>query len=109
MAYGPLTKLRRGHPLWVDRPFARRQRRFPVQRGALEVDVVVVGGGITGAIAAYLFSNAGIRVALVEARRCGLGSTAASTALLMQEPDRDFRDLVRRYGLSKARRIWRAL
>jgi glycine/D-amino acid oxidase-like deaminating enzyme len=73
------------------------------------VDVVIVGGGITGAIASYLFSNAGVRVALVEAKDCGRGSTAASTALLMQEPDRDFVDLVALYGPAATRRIWKAL
>ena len=59
----------------------------------LDVDVVIVGGGITGAICAYLFADAGVRVALVESKIVGHGSTVASTALLMQEPDRDFGDL----------------
>ena len=39
---------------------------------------------------AWRFAEAGFRVALVEATRVGRGSTAASTALLMQEPDDDF-------------------
>ena len=73
------------------------------------MDVVIVGGGITGAIAAYLFSDAGIRVAVVEAKTCGQGSTAASTALLMQEPDKDFGDLAARCGSATARRVWKAL
>ncbi len=73
------------------------------------MDVVIVGGGITGAIAAYLFSDAGIRVAVVEAKTCGQGSTAASTALLMQEPDRDFCDLAARRGSATARRVWKVL
>jgi glycine/D-amino acid oxidase-like deaminating enzyme len=80
-----------------------------VLRGTLEVDVAIVGGGITGAICAYLFSAAGIRVALLEANESGRGSTAASTALLMQEPDRDFRDLADQYGFADTRRIWHAL
>jgi glycine/D-amino acid oxidase-like deaminating enzyme len=80
-----------------------------VHRGTLEADIVIIGGGITGAIAAYLFSEAGIRVALVEAKTCGRGSTSASTALLMQEPDKDFRELSARYGFTTARRIWKAL
>ncbi len=108
MAYGPLTKLRVGVPLWLDRSSARR-RRYPALKSLLEVDVAIVGGGITGALVAYLFSEAGVRVAIVEANRCGAGSTAASTALLMQEPDRDFRDLARRYGPRKAQRIFKVL
>lgn len=73
------------------------------------MDVVIIGGGITGALAAYLFSDAGVRVAVVEAKECGRGSTAASTALLMQEPDKDFGDLADKYGFKTARRIWAAL
>jgi glycine/D-amino acid oxidase-like deaminating enzyme len=44
---------------------------------------------------------------LVESERIGRGSTAASTALLMQEPDTDFTALSDRYGTARARRIWR--
>jgi glycine/D-amino acid oxidase-like deaminating enzyme len=75
----------------------------------LETDVVIVGGGITGAICAYLFADGGVRVALVESKVVGLGSTVASTALLMQEPDRDFTDLAARFGRAPAREIWTSL
>ena len=71
--------------------------------------MVIVGGGITGAICAYLFAEAGIRVVLLEAKAVGLGSTVASTGLLMQEPDRDFRDLSARFGRRAATEIWRSL
>ena len=64
------------------------------------------GGGFTGCLAACLFADAGLRVVLLEAQRIGRGSTAASTALLMHEPDVDFRDLAARYGVSRTRRIW---
>lgn len=64
---------------------------------------------MTGALCAYVFADAGVRVALVEAKRIGRGSTLASTALLMQEPDRDFGDLATRFGRKSAREIWRAL
>jgi glycine/D-amino acid oxidase-like deaminating enzyme len=70
---------------------------------------VIIGGGITGAICAYLFTDAGVRVALVESKLVGHGSTVASTALLMQEPDRDFGDLARRLGRAAARDVWKSL
>ena len=70
------------------------------------MDVAIVGGGITGAALAWRFADAGLRVALVEAARIGRGSTAASTALLMQEPDADLTELAQRYGWRRARRIW---
>ena len=75
----------------------------------MDVDVVIIGGGITGAICAYLFADAGVRVALVESNIVGHGSTAASTALLMQEPDRDFGDLAGRFGRAAVRGVWKSL
>src|SRR5437588_5013500 len=104
-----MSKLRYGRPLWLDERAATPHRCFPSLRGTLTVDVAVVGGGITGAIAAYLFSAAGVSVAVLEAHRVARGSTAASTALLMQEPDKDFSELAERYGKQAARSIWLAL
>lgn len=102
-----MRRLRHGHPLWLD--LRASKRRYPTLRDTFDTDVVIVGGGITGAICAYLFAEAGVRVALVESRIVGRGSTVASTALLMQEPDRDFGDLTKRFGRRSAREIWKSL
>ena len=100
-----MAKLRIARPLWLDRA-PSPPRRYPSLRGASTVEVAIVGGGITGAAVAYLFARAGISVAVVDAARVGRGSTAASTALLMQEPDADFRELAARYGPARAARMW---
>jgi len=96
--------LRTGTPVWLD----RHPRRQTLQslKGQHEVDVAIVGGGITGSTVAALFAGAGIRVGLVEAFLVGRGSTAASSALLLREPDLGLTELGRRYGAAKARRIW---
>jgi glycine/D-amino acid oxidase-like deaminating enzyme len=70
--------------------------------------VAIVGGGMTGAMIAEAFSRDGVRVAVAEAARIGLGSTAASTALLLQEPDYDLKALSERYGQRIAKQIWMA-
>ena len=101
-----MRRLRYGRPLWLDH---RPKRKYPRLRGHLETDIVIVGGGITGAICAYLFADAGVRVALLESGFVARGSTVASTALLMQEPDRDFTDLASRFGRAAAREIWKSL
>ena len=100
-----MPRLRIGHSHWLDAARGRA-RRLESLRGRQEADVAIVGGGLTGCAAALLFARAGARVILVESQRIGRGSTAASTALLMQEPDVDFTDLARRYGPATARRIW---
>jgi len=102
-----VRRLRYGRPLWLDQHGPKR--KYPRHHGHLETDIVIVGGGITGAICAYLFADAGVRVALVESGTVAHGSTIASTALLMQEPDRDFTDLASRFGRAAAREIWQSL
>ena len=82
--------------------------RAPALRGHHRADLAIVGGGITGCAAAHQLASAGARVVLIEAARIGRGSTAASTALLMQEPDADFGELAGRYGASGAREVWEA-
>ena len=99
-------RLRLGRSYWLD-VFAGTPPRWPPLHGAQRADIAIIGGGITGCAAAWLFAKAGASVVLVDAARVGRGSTAASTALLMQEPDADLLDLARRYGHANAARIWR--
>ncbi len=47
-------------------------------------DVVVIGGGITGASAAFHLAQRGLRVALVEKRFIAAGSTGKSSAIIRQ-------------------------
>jgi glycine/D-amino acid oxidase-like deaminating enzyme len=91
-------------PLWLERP--PRTLELPPLDRDLAVDIAVIGGGITGVSVAWKFAQSGLRVALLEAGRLARGSTAASTALLMQESDSDFVELVERYGEPRALRIW---
>jgi glycine/D-amino acid oxidase-like deaminating enzyme len=100
-----MARLRLGHSYWLDVSRGRAPR-LPSLRGRHTADIAIVGGGVTGCAAALLLARAGARVVLVESQRIGRGSTAASTALLMQEPDVDFADLAERYGPAVARRMW---
>jgi glycine/D-amino acid oxidase-like deaminating enzyme len=97
--------LRQGDPLWLDH--RRRRSSYAPLRGAHDADVVVIGGGITGVLTALGLAEAGAAVCLLEAGGIGAGSTAASSALLIHEPDRGFLELCERYGRDKATRIWR--
>ena len=55
---------------------------FPELPGDIEVDVAIVGGGITGISTAYNLSRAGKKVAVLEARQVGMGTTGSSTGNL---------------------------
>jgi glycine/D-amino acid oxidase-like deaminating enzyme len=61
---------------------------------------------MTGALVAHAFASAGISTVLLEGSSVGRGSTAASSALLLQEPDLELTQLIRRYGVRRAKRIW---
>ena len=82
-----MRALRAGRPLWLDLNSHRSANTYPLLAGHQEADVVIVGGGMTGSTIAAMFADAGVRVALVEAALIGRGSTVASTALLLREPD----------------------
>ena len=51
---------------------------FPSLETDIDVDVAVVGGGLTGITAAYLLKKAGARVALLERDRCDGPESPAS-------------------------------
>ena len=63
---------------------------------------------MTGALVAHAFASAGIATTVLESGRVGQGSTAASSALLLQEPDLGLTELTERYGTRASRRIWQA-
>jgi len=102
-----MARLRRGTSLWLDQYDGPRPAA-PTLRARREADVAIIGGGITGCVAAARLAARGLRVIVLEAKKIGSGSTAASTALLMQEPDVDFGDLSERYGRRTATSVWEA-
>src|ERR1700727_2086804 len=69
-------------------------------------DVAIVGAGVTGALVADALITAGVDVVMVEQHMPGLGSTAASTALLQYEIDVELHDLIERAGESSAARAY---
>ncbi|MEO5821719.1 MAG: FAD-binding oxidoreductase [Vicinamibacteraceae bacterium] len=103
----PRSTLRTGQPVWLSPRLAHQPPRHPQLSGDQRTDVVIVGGGITGTLAALRFAQAGVDTIVLEADRIGHGSTAASSALLLQEPDARLSTLIERYGTATARRIWR--
>ncbi|HEX3801095.1 MAG TPA: FAD-dependent oxidoreductase [Verrucomicrobiae bacterium] len=72
------------------------------------VDVVIVGAGITGVTAAYLFKKAGCTVALLERGRCGGFDTANTTAHLTCVTDTRLHELVKKFGKNISQLVWDA-
>jgi glycine/D-amino acid oxidase-like deaminating enzyme/nitrite reductase/ring-hydroxylating ferredoxin subunit len=68
-----------------------------------EVDVAVVGGGITGLTTAVLLQREGASVALIEADRVGAGTTGHTTGKVTSQHGLIYADLVDRHGEARAR------
>lgn len=97
--------LRSGRPVW----YAYRAPSIPTGRLLRDIrtDVAVIGMGISGAMVAEALTDAGISVACIDRRGPFLGSTAATTALVMHELDQPLSMLARRIGKEGAVRAWR--
>jgi glycine/D-amino acid oxidase-like deaminating enzyme/nitrite reductase/ring-hydroxylating ferredoxin subunit len=92
-------------PLWPD---TAKMPKFARLGKDLKVDVIVIGGGITGITAAYLLRKAGASVALLERGRLVSGETAHTTAHLTYVTDTRLSDLVERFGHNHAQATWDA-
>lgn len=55
---------------------------YPPLTNDIEVDVAIIGGGITGISTAYKLIREGRKVAVLEAKRVGMGTTGSSTGNL---------------------------
>ena len=78
---------------------------FPPLMANAEVDVVIIGGGITGLTAAMLLAASGKRVSLVEARRIGCGVSHRSTTHLTEAVDMRYQQIESDFGKEGARLV----
>lgn len=97
------SDLRTGRAPWTGGPRPPRRELD----GDRRCEVLVVGAGITGALVAERLVRDGRDVCIVDRERPGLGSTAASTAMLLWEIDRPLASLTDLYGFERAAGIYR--
>src|SRR4029453_10755029 len=81
---------------------------FPAIDRDIEVDVVVVGSGLTGITTAYLLKQEGARVALIERDRIAAGDTSGTTAHLTYVTDTRLHQLADTFGHDAAKAFWEA-
>jgi glycine/D-amino acid oxidase-like deaminating enzyme len=96
--------VRTGIPVWA--AYAPYPVCCSVLRTSLKTDVIVVGSGITGALVAEALSRRGFATVVVDRRKPGYGSTAASTSLMQFEIDMPLVHLADRIGFNRASRVW---
>jgi glycine/D-amino acid oxidase-like deaminating enzyme/nitrite reductase/ring-hydroxylating ferredoxin subunit len=85
-----------------------RLPEFPSLTNDIEVDVVIIGAGLTGITAAYLLKREGAKVALLERQRVAQADTGRTTAHLTYVTDRRLHSLVKSFGRDGAKAFWEA-
>lgn len=93
-----------GYPYWLIN--SGLPVNYPKLEGSINTDIVIIGGGISGALTAYYLVKAGLDCVMVDARTIGLGSTCASTALLQYELDKPLSVLAKQIGFQQAARAY---
>lgn len=73
-----------------------------------DCDILIIGGGVTGAILSYYLSFLGKKIILVDKNIIGYGSTSASTSILQYEVDYDVLELEKKIGIVNALKAYKA-
>ena len=81
---------------------------FPTLSSDLKTEVLIVGGGMTGLLCAYMLEQAGVNYALIEADRICSGVTMNTTAKITSQHGLIYKDLIRQHGKKIARKYWEA-
>ncbi len=92
--------IRSNQPFWPT--YNGLRKSYPSLKTNATTEVLILGGGITGALISYALVSAGKNVLLVDRRDVCTGSSAASTAMLQYEIDTPLHVLIEKRGLTCA-------
>src|SRR5436190_13540573 len=90
----------RSEPVWTA---TAKMPKFPALRESIRVDVCIVGAGIAGLTTAYLLTQAGKSVAVLDDGPLASGMTSATTAHLTNAIDDRYYEIERLHGERGAR------
>lgn len=71
---------------------------YPSLDEDLSCDVLIIGGGSSGAQCAYYLADANLDVVLIEKSTIGSGSTSTNTALIQYSGEKMFTDMIHTFG-----------
>jgi gamma-glutamylputrescine oxidase len=86
-------------------PTPHNPARRPLQN-AIDTDVCIIGGGLTGIATAYELAACGVSVVVLEAAQVGAGETGASGGHLMAGFAADIRETEAAYDLATVQMLW---
>lgn len=82
----------------------QKKPEYPKLEEDIKCDVLVIGGGSSGAQCAYYLSQLNMDVVIVDKREVGSGSTSTNTALIQYSGDKMFFELAQTFGEDRATR-----
>lgn len=92
-------KLTEGHTPWSGLDI--NKLNFPQLENKQSCDVVIIGGGISGALTSYVLTKQGIETILLEKGHIGTGSSSANTGLFQFMNDDPLSELIQSFGEKK--------
>jgi glycine/D-amino acid oxidase-like deaminating enzyme len=81
---------------------------YPSAQNNADTEIVVIGGGITGALISHALVDAGFEVVMIDKRDIGQGSTSATTSMLQYEIDLSMLELAKLIGEDASAAIYKA-
>lgn len=89
----------KNYSIWKDN---LKLKKFSKLDKDLDVDVLIIGGGITGISILYYLMDSNLKVALVEQNKIGMGVTANSTGKLTYLQDSIYNKLIKNFNIDIA-------
>lgn len=83
------------------------QKIYPYLADDISTDVLIIGGGIAGALTTYYLAKEGVKVSVVERNIIGYGATSTANAILEYQSDMDMYKLEKIIGQKQARRVFK--
>lgn len=99
-------KLKSSEPFWLVKNGLLHS--YPSLSGDIEADILIIGGGITGALMAHQCMNDGYHTVLADRREVAQGSTSATTSMLQYETDMPLYRLLQLHGEKAAVNVYRS-
>ena len=91
--------------LWTE---ISKKPNFNSLDGNIKTDVLIVGGGLTGILCAYMLHDAGIDYTLIEANEICSGITKNTTAKITVQHGLIYNKIIGKYGIKSAKLYYKA-